>query len=62
MMEGAGRKGGMHLCHAIDEPILISITYRFRFIEGRNGLYMIATRCGYPRKGAQTIIYLIAEV
>lgn len=61
-MEVRGQKGGSGLCHAIDEPILISVAYGFCFIEGRNGLYMGVIGSVYPLKGTPTIIRLIAEV
>jgi hypothetical protein len=61
-MQRTGREGSGHLCHAIDEPILISIPNGLCFIEGGNGLDMMVMGCGNLLKGQQTIGYLIADV
>jgi hypothetical protein len=62
LLERMRRQHRHYRCHAIDEPILLSVSYRFCFVEGRDGLYMRVTGYGYPLEGAEAIGYLITEV
>jgi hypothetical protein len=60
--EGRGRKAGRDPGCAIDKPVLISVAYRFCFIEGGDALYMGVSGSRYPPQDTQTIIRLVAEV